>query len=188
MPRPLLVFDDHPRTHEPVAAVRPPDARGDLTAPGAVAAAPPPQAIPATLAERFVARLIDSAILVGALAVLGCLSNAVEPGESGAGYLVALCTLTLLYGYEFFMTARYGQTLGKYTMKIKVITLSGETPSWTASAARAYVPAIANCLTCGLSGPLFYLSPLFDSGQWKRGWHDRLAATVVVQDERHARW
>ena len=210
VPQPLLKFDDHPQAGGTISAARskppsqPARAGGALTGsqpshigprpPGAYPGPAEPSGtfpspllpgIPATLAERFVARLIDSAILLGALAVLNCLSKAVEPTTSAGNYVIALSSLALLYGYEFVMTARYGQTLGKYFMKIQVITTAGETPSWAASAARAYVPAIASCLSCGLGGSLFYLSPVFDSGQWKRGWHDHIAATVVVRDQRH---
>jgi hypothetical protein len=37
-------------------------------------------------------------------------------------------------------------------------------------------------VTCGLGSSLFYLSPLFDSSPWKRGWYDQLATTTVVKD------
>jgi uncharacterized RDD family membrane protein YckC len=128
----------------------------------------------------LVARLIDTGILIGVLVVLGGCSNAMQNSAEPLAVLVSLVALAILYGYEFYMIGRYGQTVGKRVMKLRVVKLSGEPAGWGASAARSIVPMLISCFTCGLGGMLFYLSPLFDNSPWKRGWHDQIASTVVV--------
>jgi uncharacterized RDD family membrane protein YckC len=86
----------------------------------------------------------------------------------------------VLCGYEFVMLGLYGDTLGKRVMKLRVVRLDGEHAGWGPAFGRTFIPGVAGCLSCGLGVLLFYLSPLFDPGPWKRGWHDAVAATVVV--------
>jgi uncharacterized RDD family membrane protein YckC len=86
-----------------------------------------------------------------------------------------------LYGYEFAMLGHSGQTVGKRVMKLRVIKVSGEPIGWGAAAARVFVPMLLSCVTCGIGGLLFALSPLFDSGPWKRGWPDQIASTIVIR-------
>jgi uncharacterized RDD family membrane protein YckC len=93
-----------------------------------------------------------------------------------------ILAVAVLFGYEFYMIGRYGQTIGKRFMKLRVVKVSGEPAGWGASAARTFVPMLVSCFTCGIGGMLFSLSPLFDSSPWKRGWPDNIASTVVVRD------
>lgn len=141
---------------------------------------------PADIGDRFLARLIDAGVVIGAMVVPALCAQPLE-GRGGAaealGVLLSMLMLTVYLGYEFVMIGRYGQTFGKRVMKLRVVRADGTTAGWGASALRVYVPMIASVCTCNLGGILFYLSPLFDSSPWKRGWYDQLASTVVVRAE-----
>lgn len=158
------------------------------TAPGRHPYASMPNAVPtflpppATVGDRFLARLIDSGLLFGALVVLGMCGQAVEGSAQPVTVLLGIVTVTAVLGYEFYATGRYGTTVGKHVMKLRIVTLTGAPIGWGAAAARSLLPMPVNVLTCGILGNLFYLSPLFDSGPYKRGWLDQIAGTVVVRD------
>jgi uncharacterized RDD family membrane protein YckC len=140
---------------------------------------------PATeIGSRFVARLIDAGILFVPAFCIGGLSSATESGsgEPSLGFsILAIIWYLGIFLYEFVMLRFGGQTVGKRVMKLKVVRLTGESIGWGPAAIRVYVPALASCFTCGIMGLLFGLSPLFDSGPWKRGWSDQLASTVVIR-------
>jgi uncharacterized RDD family membrane protein YckC len=125
----------------------------------------------------------DGGVLIGFLLVVRVLALGVDTEQSSPGTaFVALLVLVPYFGYEFVATARYGQTIGKRVMRIRVVQVSGAPVSWGASALRVYVPMLMGFGTCGLGSSLFYLSPLFDSSPWKRGRYDQLASTTVVKD------
>ncbi|MET7422654.1 RDD family protein [Dactylosporangium sp. NPDC005555] len=134
---------------------------------------------PATIGDRFVARLIDTGVLAGAVLVL-VLALQLVGGGSPAAVILALPAVAVLCGYEFFMIGAYGETFGKRAMKLRVVREDGDAAGWGAAFGRAFIPAVAGCLSCGIGGFLCYLSPVFDAGPWKRGWHDTAASTVVV--------
>ncbi len=92
----------------------------------------------------------------------------------------SLIAFAIYFGYEFVAIGLFGQTLGKRVMKLHVVAVNGGPAGWGASAGRVYVPMLAGFVTCGLGSMLFYLSPLFDGGPWKRGWYDQIASTVVI--------
>jgi uncharacterized RDD family membrane protein YckC len=138
--------------------------------------------VPASLGDRFLARLIDGGVLVGWLVVVRGLTLGVDLDRGGArAAFVSLLFLVPYFGYEFYCTGRYGQTLGKRVRRLRVIGETGTPAGWGAAALRVYVPMLAGFLTCGFGSMLFYLSPLFDQAAWQRGWYDRIAKTVVVK-------
>ncbi|MGI5184186.1 RDD family protein [Dactylosporangium sp. CA-152071] len=138
----------------------------------------PPMA-PATVRDRAVARLIDTGVLAGAVLVLGLAVLLLGDG-SRLPAMLAVPAFGVLCGYEFVMLGAYGETIGKRVMRLRVVRLDGDEPGWGAAFSRTFFLTIAGCLSCGLGGLLFYLSPLLDPGPWKRGWHDHVAATFVV--------
>ena len=167
----------------PPAAAPPPEYPGVPAQAGGPYGQPPAfPGGPASLADRFVARLIDGGVLIGWLLVLRVLTLGVDLEGGGFGaFLVSLLFLVPYFGYEFFCLGRYGQTVGKRVMRLRVIGETGGTASWGAAALRVYVPMLAGILTCGVGSLLFFLSPLFDPEPWRRGWYDRVAKTVVVK-------
>lgn len=95
----------------------------------------------------------------------------------------ALTALVLLVLYEPVMVTRWGATVGKLAMRIRVVRVADASALGLAlSFVRAFVPNIAGVLTFGVGWFVVWivlaLSLLF--GQDERGWHDKLARTVVV--------
>jgi uncharacterized RDD family membrane protein YckC len=102
----------------------------------------------------------------------------IEVGKSLAQSLVAAL---LFIGYDTFMTARNGQTLGKKWLGMRVANLDdGSTPSTQTSLVRALVLWVpfafcCACLWTAICGGWSY----FDK-PYKQGLHDKAAKTVVV--------
>jgi uncharacterized RDD family membrane protein YckC len=95
----------------------------------------------ATVGERFLARLVDSAVLVAldflmSVALLG--GDLSRPGDvpRDRQVLVGVLTFVLYFAYEGAMTAARGQTLGKALLRIRAARLSdggvpGSRRSWS---------------------------------------------------------
>ncbi|MFI0238933.1 RDD family protein [Streptomyces sp. NPDC016845] len=137
--------------------------------------------------KRVLARIIDL-ILVGI--VVGLLSWAFGTSEYetdpdkiqyGRQFGQSLLAAVLYIGYDTFMMARTGQTLGKKLMKLRVANLdNGATPSAQTHLIRAvvlWIPAVFCCAciwTAICGGWSFFDKP------YKQGLHDKAAKTVVV--------
>lgn len=92
--------------------------------------------------------------------------------------------------YEVLLVGFLGRTVGKMVMGIKVVTVSkGHVPLLIKSFIRwailigvlAIISRVSDVLASltGLAYLLIYLSPLFNRA--RQGWHDMLAATVVIK-------
>lgn len=83
--------------------------------------------------------------------------------------------------YEVPLTAIYGQTAGKTIANVVVIrTADGRTPGWSTATIRAavqFLPLLIPVVGLGVS-VLVGVSPLWC--RTRRGWHDKLAGTIVV--------
>ena len=95
------------------------------------------------------------------------------------------CVILLLVPsllYELPMTAARGQTIGKIMMGIKVTHNSnGRVPGWKRSSVRwaiIYLPLLVPIIGI-IIFLLTVISPLFDPQ--RRGWHDKIAGTIVTQ-------
>ena len=90
--------------------------------------------------------------------------------------------LVAVFLYELPLTAIRGQTVGKMLTNTKVVRVAdGHVPGWGRSSARwvvLYLPLLVPIIGVALA-LLVVASPLFDSR--RRGWHDKLAGTIVVQ-------
>lgn len=113
--------------------------------------------------------------------------------------LVAALVFTSTLIYKLVAIGRFGQTIGKYLMGIKVIAAAGPPAGWGRAVIRVFSPwslAVALSLTPGswfsgtVRGPTIsmlvcllsvaYLLPiLWDP--YCRGLHDRIAGTIVVR-------
>lgn len=131
----------------------------------------------ASIGKRAVAFLVDELLLTLLfIAVLWESLSGVSTAEEMLmvtnAYVFEYMGIKVLY--QTFFVALYGATLGKMAMKIRVVSMhDGEIPSWGASFNRAVFRI--------LSEMLFYLGFIwaaFDPG--RQGWHDRTAATLVV--------
>ncbi|MFC4036387.1 RDD family protein [Streptomyces polygonati] len=147
-----------------------------------------PPGIPplASLTSRFLARVIDTVVL---LAIDLLLSTAVagvsNPGDFSYNQDVLLSALVfvLYFAYEGAMISARGQTLGMMARKIRVVRLAdGAVPDragWT----RAAVYALPGALFSIGIGPLYWIvNALWCT--WDRPYrqclHDKAAKTVVV--------
>ncbi|GAA2918559.1 hypothetical protein GCM10020221_13540 [Streptomyces thioluteus] len=156
---------------------------------------------PAGLGRRLAARLVDTAVLGGALAALAVplWAKSVEhidekvdrakrsgqtvtvwllDGTTGA-YLAIVLGALLLCGvlYEVLPTAKWGRTLGKKLCGVRVIDIgSHDTASFGAVLRRWLVYSVPGLLGVGLLGVLWCL---FDR-PWRQCWHDKAARTFVA--------
>lgn len=114
-----------------------------------------------------------------------CLQDNLQ--SNGAGSLfAALATafavigLTTLF-YEWLMVSFLGGTLGKLALGVRVVKeATGEKPGAGPGFLRWIIQAVGGFL-CGIGTLLVYLSPFWDSADRNRGWHDRVAGTLVIR-------
>ncbi|HZE34243.1 MAG TPA: RDD family protein [Actinoallomurus sp.] len=158
--------------------------------------------------QRLVARLIDGLILAVIMSPLWIwffgwylhkLTNILpdDPNDPvamdhlmnaelnlmGISLLVGLVGGTIAFVYDGFQHAKWGQTLGKRAMKIKVVTLSGRAPLSTFAAVKraalyAYAPQVPGI--GGIFSLLDSLWLLWDKPH-RQCLHDKVADTVVIK-------
>jgi uncharacterized RDD family membrane protein YckC len=145
------------------------------------------------LISRGIARFIDfllfsvpSSLLVDSLRPAGESSHYVSPGIA----LVVLATLILPAVYEVVMIRRFGWTVGKVLLGVRVIGADGQVPTWRGSLLRwLVVEAISSALgnwgtglTSALAAAWFgviVVSLLLNPE--RRGLHDIVARTRAVE-------
>lgn len=133
----------------------------------------------ATSADRFLARLIDTGVLLVPFILLYVI---VAPVSS---ILYSVATAAVALGYEAAMLlTQGGQTLGKKAMKIRVVSLAhGGRPTDAEIWARAGVYAGPQAVYClgSLFSLLNVLWHLWDK-PYQQCLHDKAAKTVVVKE------
>lgn len=142
--------------------------------------APPAASATAGLSVRFVARVADVVLillptwLIGVPLLLGWV------GDSGTTVVVVFALgWAVVVGYEAWLTAATGQTVGKRAVGIRVVDVeSGAPPGRNASLLRAALPPILGILIPAFGWVIPYLWAVWDPH--RRGLHDRLARTRVV--------
>ncbi|MEV5746281.1 RDD family protein [Actinoallomurus sp. NPDC052308] len=161
---------------------------------------PPAELLLAPIARRAAARLLDAGLLgvVGFALILPFMIAAVglnEPGShvkngggiwSGTAIFGWILVLGILpFGYEAVQLALWGQTLGKRVLRLRVLTETGEPLTPGRAAARAAVNNVVYLFGCGVGTVMAYLWAIWDQ-PLHQALHDRLAATVVVDDREFA--
>jgi uncharacterized RDD family membrane protein YckC len=139
----------------------------------------------ATVGQRFLARLIDTGLLI-VLAVV--VSTAIHGPNFKASIGKQMLADILIYGlyfvYEGLMLSRTGQTLGKMALKIRVANFSDGSVPGSAGWLRAAVFALPGILSAVCVGALFWLLNVlwctWDQ-PYRQCLHDKAAKTVVVQ-------
>jgi uncharacterized RDD family membrane protein YckC len=134
---------------------------------------------------RFLAVFIDGLILfvvnmitngIG-VAIFGTAARNQAAGEPTAFIIfqvvIGLVNLSVGVGYETVMIGKYGATLGKMAMKIRVVTAEGEKVSYLRSLGR-YFAKMLSAITLSIG----YLMAAFDDE--KRALHDRICNTRVI--------
>ncbi|NEA41548.1 RDD family protein, partial [Streptomyces sp. SID11385] len=156
----------------------------------------------AGLGRRLLARIVDS-LLLGALtgaAVVPLASRAADhvqakvdaaklSGETVEVWLVDTTTVSCLLAavgvllvlgllYEALPTARFGRTLGKKLLGLRVRDIEEhEPPGFAAALRRWLVYAVPGLLGIGAVGVLW---ACFDR-PWRQCWHDKAAHTFVAR-------
>jgi uncharacterized RDD family membrane protein YckC/DNA-directed RNA polymerase subunit RPC12/RpoP len=125
---------------------------------------------------RFGAAFIDGILLNLSSLVVGLIGGAISSaGDAGAvagGSLLAVYYLAML-AYGPFMHGKYGATLGKMAVKIKVVRADGAPISYGLAVGRSFAKL--------LSGIILYIGFIvagFD--QEKRALHDHICNTRVI--------
>ncbi|MBT2431633.1 RDD family protein [Streptomyces sp. ISL-22] len=137
--------------------------------------------------KRTLARIIDM-ILVGVVVWLltwgfgvseyDTDADKVEYSKSLAQSVIAA---VLFIGYDTFMTAQTGQTLGKKLLNMRVANLdNGATPSVQSALIRAAVLWIPFAFCCACIWTAISGGWSFFDRPYKQGLHDKSAKTVVV--------
>ena len=154
----------------------------------------------APIMRRAGARLIDAGLLgvVGFALILPFMIAAYgldRPGnsvkETGGVWSAAsifgwvLVLGIVPFGYEAVQLALWGQTLGKRVLGLRVLDETGVPLTPGRAVGRAAVNNLAYLFGCGLGTVMAYLWAVWDR-PLHQALHDRLAATVVVDDRGHA--
>lgn len=130
----------------------------------------------ASFIERFLAILIDAIIFGFIFGVFFSLFQNLMPGlNENLGFAYNPLAAILMWAYFIYMDVKYGATLGKRAMKLRVQNLdNGQNLSTVDAILRETVGRF-------LSGILFigYLWMLWDDK--KQCWHDKLGKSIVVK-------
>lgn len=149
----------------------------------------PPLSGPGPLApvwQRAVARLIDVFITFNVAGFLAYLIVSPAPDDdrllttlSFAGVFWVLAGV-----YEAGLVAWRGQTLGKMLLRVRIVRRTdGATPTPGEAVVRYAVPTVWLLLPVPLIGQLLWVAVYLSAipNRKRQGWHDRAAATLVVQ-------
>ena len=149
-----------------------------------------PSQRPAATSTRVGASLVDALISVTVGVVIAVLLLAV--GIDDAFTVAFFITGLLVIPYEIGFTAWIGQTIGKRATKIIVVDASNRIPSRGRATVRYVVKALPglNYLVggAGVASLIVNLYPLalfasIAAHTERRGWHDRVADTWVVEEQ-----
>ncbi len=134
---------------------------------------------------RFAAKFIDG-LIVGVPLMIGIFvfagASALGASRMGAGGQSLMQIMQLFLQiilsfvgafYSAFMHSRYGATLGKMAVGIRVVTLDGQFPSFGRALGRGFAEILS-----GLCCDIGYIIAGFD--EQKRALHDHICSTRVV--------
>lgn len=138
-----------------------------------------------TIWQRFLADFVDGLIVIAPLMILlmistGVMGATVGPGGTPSTAFMAIQVLfqVVMYGgivvYNTFMIGRYGYTLGKKALGLKVVQADGSPVSYGRACGRAFAEILS-----GLACYIGYIIAIFDKE--KRSLHDHICNTRVVK-------
>jgi uncharacterized RDD family membrane protein YckC len=137
---------------------------------------------------RFVAYIIDSLVLVIPSFIIGAVAGAgsyatqysgTAGGQAaGAGAQLAANAMSLALGWLYFslMESRYGGTLGKLAVGVRVVDEDGMFQSFGKATGRYFSKILSACIVL-----IGFIMAGFDPQ--KRALHDRIVSTFVVRKE-----
>lgn len=139
----------------------------------------------ASFIQRAIAAIIDAVLVGFVIAILGMLFGGMfassksmmyaPPGIGNNPFLQGVGGL-LSWAYYIFMDVKYGATLGKMAMKIRVQKEeTGANLTWV----QAFLREVIGKFISGVVLFIGYLWMLWDPK--KQTWHDKIAGSVVVK-------
>jgi uncharacterized RDD family membrane protein YckC len=139
---------------------------GEFTAPAPADASPVEYA---SFSRRLGAALLDSLVWIIAIGFFNPVGGS---NNETAAAIYGLVVLSAWFNYFAFCEWRWGQTIGKNALGMRVTTESGERPSWNAAAIRN----VLRIVDWALIGPI-----MIATSRRRQRLGDRLAHTVVVR-------
>ena len=152
---------------------------------------------PAELLDRFLARLIDFAILMAVVLVVivPLTIGMIFSGNDFIGnVLSAVVTAGIYLGYFAFMESNQGKTVGKMVMKLRVVGPNGGNPTleeaikrnvWTAFSLAGIIPLIGSVI--GGIGQLIAMIMIAvginNDTTNRQAWHDQFAGATRATKE-----
>ncbi len=124
---------------------------------------------------RFLAFLIDAVLLGIVGGVVGGVLGAITGGGNTGSAFSNLVGLVLGIGYYVFYQEKYGQTIGKKAMGMKVVTEDGKTPDKVTFLLREIVGKFISAIILMIGFFMILWDPK------RQGLHDKLAKTYVVK-------
>ncbi|MEV7414272.1 RDD family protein [Streptomyces sp. NPDC089919] len=99
----------------------------------------------------------------------------------GSGLLWLLIEIAAYLVYDWYMTKKNGQTVGKRVMSLRVAMLNdGSVPDSNAALSRAAVLWIPTLVCCFCIWPLVLIVTMLTDKPYRQALHDKVAKTVVV--------
>ncbi|MBT2491252.1 RDD family protein [Streptomyces sp. ISL-96] len=142
--------------------------------------------------KRVAARIIDGLIVGIPLGLIGWLIGMFDSYNSddwdevstmsdGKSLIWQLVTMVVYIGYDTYLTAKDGQTIGKRLMNLRVAMLNnGMVPEMNASLLRAVILWVPALICCFCLWWLINLVMILVDKPYRQGLHDKAAKTVVV--------
>lgn len=130
--------------------------------------------------RRFAAGFIDILILELAAFIITPFFGTLSASTTSIGFNLSGTPAVIVYGlfllYEIFFVGKFGQTLGKMALKIKIVNIgTNKAPGYTKAFLREVVGKCISTLVIGLG----YFWVIWDEN--KQAWHDKIAETVVIK-------
>ena len=169
-----------PYDRPPTAPPPPPSSDPYGTAPADPLLGMPPLA---NRGRRLLARIVDALIIgIPVYAITGAAFNNYDYNNTGASYGESVIYAVVYLVYQVFMLTRYGQSLGKMLLKVRVGMLAdGTKPTNEAALKREATYALAPIIPC--CGSVFWLVNVLWC-TWDKPYrqclHDKAGRTVVV--------
>jgi uncharacterized RDD family membrane protein YckC len=133
--------------------------------------------------RRFYAFVFDRLLAwsVIGLAVWAAYALQISRGGVGAGTLLVVGAVLLVVAVYVVLLGRTGTSPGKAVFGLRVVhAQTGGSIGWVPALQRTLILGVATVPTFGLGAATLAWTAVTDPGGKRRGWHDRVAESVVV--------